>query len=269
MPVGERPASWSCAGARCAAADQRLLDAFAAQAAVVARPQPAQPGGGRGRAAGRGQQVRTALLAAVGHDLRTPLAAVKAAVSTPAQLRHRPGRRATGASCSQAADDVARPARRARRQPARPEPAAAGRVSIDLQPDGARRGRAARAARPRPRRQRVASTVPTTLPAGARRRRAARAGVANLVANALRYSPAGAPPHLTLQPPRRPRRGAGRRPRPRRPARATGSGSSRRSSGSATPTTRTGVGLGLALARGLTEAMGGTLEPPRTPPAAA
>ena len=64
------------------AEDQRLIGAFAAQAAVVLDRIRLSRGRRRGRAPRRGQQVRTALLAAVGHDLRTPLAAAKAAVSS-------------------------------------------------------------------------------------------------------------------------------------------------------------------------------------------
>jgi two-component system sensor histidine kinase KdpD len=53
---------------------RRIVDAFAAQAVVALRQQ-------RLAAAAEGDRVRTALLAAVSHDLRTPLAAAKAAVA--------------------------------------------------------------------------------------------------------------------------------------------------------------------------------------------
>jgi two-component system sensor histidine kinase KdpD len=52
----------------------RIVRAFAAQAAVALRQQ-------RLTVAAEGDRVRTALLAAVGHDLRTPLASAKAAVA--------------------------------------------------------------------------------------------------------------------------------------------------------------------------------------------
>jgi hypothetical protein len=45
----------------------------------------------------------------------------------------------------------------------------------------------------------------------------------------------------------------------------TAPGSSPRSNASATTTNTIGIGLGLAVARGLTEALGGTLEPDDTP----
>lgn len=64
------------------AEDQRVLQAFAAAAgtAVEGRRLTAQAREARGLAAADRQ--RTALLAAVGHDLRTPLAGIKAAVSS-------------------------------------------------------------------------------------------------------------------------------------------------------------------------------------------
>ncbi len=60
----------------------RLIDGYAAQAAAALdrerlRDQAAQAG-----ALAEGNRIRTALLAAVGHDLRTPLASIKAGVSS-------------------------------------------------------------------------------------------------------------------------------------------------------------------------------------------
>ncbi|MEU4238286.1 ATP-binding protein [Actinoplanes sp. NPDC026619] len=56
------------------ASDRRLVDAFAAQAAVALRQQ-------RLAVAAEGDKMRTALLAAVSHDLRGPLASAKASVA--------------------------------------------------------------------------------------------------------------------------------------------------------------------------------------------
>ncbi|MDN3355046.1 ATP-binding protein [Actinomadura sp. DC4] len=64
------------------AADQRVLAAFAYQAAAALdRQRLAEQARQAGRLA-EGNKIRTALLAAVSHDLRTPLASIKASVSS-------------------------------------------------------------------------------------------------------------------------------------------------------------------------------------------
>jgi len=64
------------------ARDRRLLEAFAAQAATVLEARRLQREAGRARRDADRNAIRTALLAGVSHDLRTPLAAIKAAVSS-------------------------------------------------------------------------------------------------------------------------------------------------------------------------------------------
>ncbi|WP_327256443.1 sensor histidine kinase KdpD [Streptomyces sp. NBC_01244] len=64
------------------AEDRRVLGAFAAQAAVVLDRQRLVDEAERSRALGEANRIRTALLAAVSHDLRTPLAGIKASVSS-------------------------------------------------------------------------------------------------------------------------------------------------------------------------------------------
>ncbi|MFJ9612062.1 ATP-binding protein [Kitasatospora sp. NPDC101176] len=63
-------------------ADRRLLGAFAAQAAVVLERRRLAREAVAARREAEGNRIRTALLAAVSHDLRTPLAGIKASVSS-------------------------------------------------------------------------------------------------------------------------------------------------------------------------------------------
>ncbi|MEU4084998.1 sensor histidine kinase KdpD [Streptomyces aureus] len=81
VPVGEHMAL-SLRGRVLPAADRRVLAAFAAQAAVVLDRQRLQREADRGKELAEGNRIRTALLAAVSHDLRTPLAGIKAAVTS-------------------------------------------------------------------------------------------------------------------------------------------------------------------------------------------
>lgn len=69
-------------GRALAASDQRLLRAYAAHASVLAERQRAARESSERRLLAETDRTRTALLAAVSHDLRSPLSAVKAAVSS-------------------------------------------------------------------------------------------------------------------------------------------------------------------------------------------
>lgn len=81
MPVGDHM-MLVLSGRVLPAEDRRVLAAFAAQAVGVLDRQRLQHEADEARALAEGNRIRTALLAAVSHDLRTPLAAIKAAVTS-------------------------------------------------------------------------------------------------------------------------------------------------------------------------------------------
>ncbi|MCW2886553.1 MAG: sensor histidine kinase KdpD [Streptosporangiaceae bacterium] len=64
------------------AADRRVLSAFASQAAAALEWRRLAQEARQARRLAEGNKIRTALLAAVSHDLRTPLASIKASVSS-------------------------------------------------------------------------------------------------------------------------------------------------------------------------------------------
>ncbi|GAA0241112.1 ATP-binding protein [Cryptosporangium japonicum] len=68
-------------GRRLPASDRRVLAAFAAQAAVALRQARLSAQAAEAADLAEGNRMRTALLAAVSHDLRTPLASIKASVT--------------------------------------------------------------------------------------------------------------------------------------------------------------------------------------------
>ncbi|MFJ2784314.1 MULTISPECIES: ATP-binding protein [unclassified Streptomyces] len=81
IPVGDHLAL-ALTGRVLPAEDRRVLGAFAAQAAVVLDRQRLVDEAGEARKLAEGNKIRTSLLAAVSHDLRTPLAGIKASVTS-------------------------------------------------------------------------------------------------------------------------------------------------------------------------------------------
>ncbi|MFE6104249.1 DUF4118 domain-containing protein [Streptomyces laurentii] len=81
MPVGDHLAL-ALSGRVLPAEDRRVLGAFAAQAAVFLDRQRLVDEAEEARKLAEGNKIRTSLLAAVSHDLRTPLAGIKASVTS-------------------------------------------------------------------------------------------------------------------------------------------------------------------------------------------
>ncbi len=128
--------------------DRRVLNAFVAQLAVALASRELRAEASTAVALAEADALRTALLRAVSHDLRTPLASIKASSSTllADDLHLDDGDRAPAAP-----DDRrgGRPSQRARQQPARDEPAASGRVAARVHRRRSRRDRRPRAGEPR------------------------------------------------------------------------------------------------------------------------
>jgi two-component system, OmpR family, sensor histidine kinase KdpD len=262
LPVGDNLVL-ALRGRPLPATDRRVLGAFAAYAAAALEQGRLSAAAEAARPIAEADRVRTALLAAVSHDLRTPLASAKAAVTS---LRssdiewdaedHDELLATADESLDRLAHLVDNLLDMSRLQ--------AGALAVfprsaDLSEIVARSlddlGPAARI---------VTVDIPDDLPEVAVDPGILERVIANLTANALRYSPAGAPPALT---------GSSLRDRVelRIIDRGPGIPEDHRDQmfvpfqrlGDTDNTT--GVGLGLALSRGLTEAMGGTLEPDDTP----
>ncbi|MGD9960848.1 ATP-binding protein [Nocardioides sp.] len=245
------------------AEDQRVVGAFAAQAAVILERHRLSEAAAAAVPIAEGDRMRTALLAAVGHDLRTPLASAKAAVTSlrSDEIDWSPeDYRELLVTADESLDRLARLIDNlldmSRLQ--------AGALSVVSRPialdevvplaldDLGEAG--ARAVLD------VADDLPLVLADPGLLERV----VANLVGNALRYSPADTPPTVT---------GSSIGDRVELRVIDCGPGIPESALDRVfAPFQRlgdtdntTGVGLGLALSRGLTEAMGGTLTPEETP----
>lgn len=249
-------------GAVLPAGHRRVLVAFAAQAAAeLERRRLAQQASEAERLA-QGNRMRTALLAAVSHDLRTPLASIKAAASSLRQQDvawSAEDEAELLATIEESADtldnlvgnllDMSRLQTRTIEPLLRP-------VSLDEVVPAALAGLDGAAT--------VRLDVPEDLPLVLADPGLLERVVANLAANALRYSPAGAPPliraaaspgavHVDVvdHGPGVPGTDHERIFEPFQRLGDRGRGS--------------GVGLGLAVARGFAEVMGGCVEPRDTP----
>jgi len=262
VPVAET-LSLALRGPTLPAADRRVLAAFAAYAAVALEQQRLAAEAKAARPIAAADRMRTALLAAVSHDLRTPLASAKAAVTSLrsagvqwAEEDHDELLATADESLDRLTHLVDNLLDMSRLQAGAlsvfPRPAGLDEIvaraldDLDI-PNGA-----------------VTVDIPGSLPAVRVDPAILERVIVNLTGNALRYSPAGAPPLLTASV-------LGDRVELRVVDRGPGIPGADRSRmfvpfkrlGDTDNTT--GVGLGLALSRGLTEAMGGTLEPEETP----
>lgn len=262
VPVDERITVVLC-GARLEAADRRLVEAFAAQAAVALRQERLAEEAATARPLAEADRMRTALLAAVSHDLRTPLASAKAAVTSlrsPDVDFDEDDRAELLATAEESLDRLARlvanllDMSRLQAGALGVLPAAIGledavpRALDELGPPAAG----------------VATDIPADLPAATADPGLLERVLVNVIANALRYSPPDQPPQITAS------------------AHAGQVELRIIDTGPGIPEdqwdhvflpfqrlgdrdNQTGVGLGLALSRGLAEAMGGSLVPETTP----
>ncbi len=245
------------------ASDRRILGAFAAYAAAALEQQRLTAEAEAARPIAEADRMRTALLAAVSHDLRTPLASAKAAVTS---LRSHDVQWAEEdrdellATADESLDRLAHLVDNlldmSRLQ--------AGALSVFPRPADLEEVVSRSLDDLGPAAREVMVEMPEDLPEVRVDPAILERVIANVTANALRYSPAGSPPLLRAST-------LGDRVELRIVDRGPGIPEADRDRvfvpfqrhGDTDNTT--GVGLGLALSRGLTEAMGGSLEPEDTP----
>jgi two-component system sensor histidine kinase KdpD len=246
-----------------AAQDRRVLEAFAAQATVALRQGRLEEAAATAGSLAEVDRLRTALLSAVSHDLRTPLSSAKAAVGTLRMSDLPLSEDDQGELLATAEESLDRLSGlvenlldMSRLQ--------AGALALAIQPIDVADIISAALTSLGPAGVGVVIRLPEETPEVQADPALLERAVANLVQNAARHSPPGAPPQIT--------------------ANAYGSAVDIRviDCGPGVPETdwdqifqpfqrlgdrdnTSGVGLGLALSRGLVEAMSGTLTPGATP----
>jgi two-component system sensor histidine kinase KdpD len=249
------------------AADQRIVEAFAAQAALALRQERLAAQAAKAEPLEAADRMRTALLAAVSHDLRTPLAAAMAAVASL---------RSTDVTFSDAdRDELLATADESHQRRlrlinnlldmSRLQAGTLGVTTTETWLDEAVPAALDELGEPG---RTVTVTVPDDLPAVQADPGLLQRVMVNVVGNALRFSPPDQPPHITAS-----EHGTehGTHVQVRVVDHGPGIPETQRNE-VFLPFQRlgdrdndTGVGLGLALSRGLVEAMGGTLIPETTP----
>jgi two-component system, OmpR family, sensor histidine kinase KdpD len=255
--------SLALTGRPLAASDRRVLGAFAAYAAVALEQQRLAAEAEAAKPIAAADRMRTALLTAVSHDLRTPLASAKAAVTSlrsPDVHWDESDTEELLATADESLDKLTRLVANlldmSRLQ--------AGALSLFPRPSGLDEIVALALDDLGPAGRDISVEIPDALPAVRADPAILERVVVNLTENALRYSPAGKSPLLAASAlgdrvelrvvDRGPGISDGDKERMFVPFQRLGD----------TDNT-TGVGLGLALSRGLTEAMGGTLTAEDTP----
>jgi two-component system, OmpR family, sensor histidine kinase KdpD len=256
--------SLALAGRPLPAGDRRMLGAFAAYAGAALEQQRLAAEAEAAKPIAAADRMRTALLAAVSHDLRTPLASAKAAVTSLRSPDVRWNAADTDELLATADESLDRLTHlvenlldMSRLQ--------AGALSLFPRPTGLDEivARALDSLEPLMDAD-IDVDIPESVPAVIADPAILERVVVNLTENALRYSPAGKPPLLTAS-------SLGDRVELRVIDRGPGIPEQDKERmfvpfqrlGDTDNTT--GVGLGLALSRGLTEAMDGTLTAEDTP----
>jgi two-component system, OmpR family, sensor histidine kinase KdpD len=265
IPVTDR-LSLALRGRTLPAADRRVLGAFATYAAVALEQQRLAAQAEAAKPIAAADRMRTALLAAVSHDLRTPLASAKAAVTSLrspevnwAAEDHDELLATADESLDRLTHLVDNLLDMSRLQAGAlslfPRPAGLDEIVSRALDNLDGRDAAARG---------ITVDIPESLPEISVDPAILERVIVNLTENALRYSPKDKPPLLTAS-------ALGDRVELRVVDRGPGIPEQDRDRmfvpfqrlGDTDNTT--GVGLGLALSRGLTEAMGGSLTPEETP----